>query len=80
MIPIIGQNQGSPINVEFSSAPPELRIGQGIHWTRLPIDLASARQLKAGIEQVINNLEAQQLPLTGDKSREAIDVFRRPAS
>ncbi len=77
MIPIIGQNQPLQISVQIDISAPAIIIGQGIHFTKLDLTLAGARQLRDGLVQVVNALEAKSAPLTGDGSRHAgLDVYR----
>jgi hypothetical protein len=57
-IPIIGQQQGIPINVSLSVAPPMLTMQQGMITVTLPLEYGLAKKLKAGLDQIVENYES----------------------
>ncbi len=80
MIPIIGSNPTTKVEVTLTDSPPELIIWAGLHGTRLPLALPLIRTLLSGLHKLEDILEAQQRPLTGDGSNHAgLDVFRNQA-
>lgn len=76
-VPIIGQQQGIPVNYQLVDEPPMLVLSQGMINITIPINRVMAREIKDWATRASARFEEAALPLTGHNSLAALNEARR---